>query len=337
MSTPAIVVENLTKIFPQRARADGFLGAIRSLLPSRTAGFVAVDDLSFEISEGEIVGLLGPNGAGKSTAVKMLTGILYPTRGIIRIHGLDPIKDRVINARQIGVVFGQRTQLWWDLPVADSLEMLRRIYDVPNHVFKQKLDLFREVLDLHEFLDVPVRRLSLGQRVRSDIAAALLHNPRVIYLDEPTIGVDLSARERIREFIRSINRESGVTVILTTHEMSDVERLCKRIIVMDRGRLRYDGDLEHLRQRLGSVRELVVDLHEPVNDLNLPAGATVLRTSSTRTWIAFKRDQLTAPQLIAHIQAQAEVDDLTVREPEIEQVIRRLYEESRSDDAVTAV
>jgi ABC-2 type transport system ATP-binding protein len=337
VSTPAIVVENLTKIFPQRARADGFLGAIRSLLPSRTAGFVAVDDLSFEISEGEIVGLLGPNGAGKSTAVKMLTGILYPTRGIIRIHGLDPIKDRVINARQIGVVFGQRTQLWWDLPVADSLEMLRRIYDVPNHVFKQKLDLFREVLDLHEFLDVPVRRLSLGQRVRSDIAAALLHNPRVIYLDEPTIGVDLSARERIREFIRSINRESGVTVILTTHEMSDVERLCKRIIVMDRGRLRYDGDLEHLRQRLGSVRELVVDLHEPVNDLNLPAGATVLRTSSTRTWIAFKRDQLTAPQLIAHIQAQAEVDDLTVREPEIEQVIRRLYEESRSDDAVTAV
>ena len=337
MSTPAIVVENLTKIFPQRARADGFLGAIRSLLPSRTAGFVAVDDLSFEISEGEIVGLLGPNGAGKSTAVKMLTGILYPTRGIIRIHGLDPIKDRVINARQIGVVFGQRTQLWWDLPVADSLEMLRRIYDVPNHVFKQKLDLFREVLDLHEFLDVPVRRLSLGQRVRSDIAAALLHNPRVIYLDEPTIGVDLSARERIREFIRSINRESGVTVILTTHEMSDVERLCKRIIVMDRGRLRYDGDLEHLRQRLGSVRELIVDLHEPVNDLNLPAGATVLRTSSTRTWIAFKRDQLTAPQLIAHIQAQAEVDDLTVREPEIEQVIRRLYEESRSDDAVTAV
>lgn len=337
MSTPAIVVENLTKIFPQRARADGFLGAIRSLLPSRTDGFVAVDDLSFEISEGEIVGLLGPNGAGKSTAVKMLTGILYPTRGIIRIHGLDPIKDRVINARQIGVVFGQRTQLWWDLPVADSLEMLRRIYDVPNHVFKQKLDLFREVLDLHEFLDVPVRRLSLGQRVRSDIAAALLHNPRVIYLDEPTIGVDLSARERIREFIRSINRESGVTVILTTHEMSDVERLCKRIIVMDRGRLRYDGDLEHLRQRLGSVRELIVDLHEPVNDLNLPAGATVLRTSSTRTWIAFKRDQLTAPQLIAHIQAQAEVDDLTVREPEIEQVIRRLYEESRSDDAVTAV
>lgn len=336
MSTPAIVVKNLTKIFPQRAREDGFLGAIRSLLPSRRDGFVAVDDLSFEIAEGEIVGLIGPNGAGKSTAVKMLTGILYPTRGMIQIHGLDPIKDRVINARQIGVVFGQRTQLWWDLPVADSLEMLRRIYDVPNHVFKQKLDLFREVLDLHEFLDVPVRRLSLGQRVRSDIAAALLHDPRVIYLDEPTVGVDLSARDRIREFIRSINRESGVTVILTTHEMSDVERLCKRIIVIDRGRLRYDGDLENLRQRLGSVRELVVDLREPVDDLNLPAGAIALRTNSTRTWIAFERDKLTAPQLIAHIQAHAEVDDLTVREPEIEQVIRRLYEESRSDDSATA-
>jgi len=337
VSTPAIVVKNLTKIFPQRAREEGFLGAIRSLLPSRQDGFVAVADLSFEISEGEIVGLIGPNGAGKSTAVKMLTGILYPTRGMIQIHGLDPIKDRVINARQIGVVFGQRTQLWWDLPVADSLEMLRRIYDVPNHVFKQKLDLFREVLDLHEFLNVPVRRLSLGQRVRSDIAAALLHDPRVIYLDEPTVGVDLSARERIREFIRSINRESGVTVILTTHEMSDVERLCKRIIVIDRGRLRYDGDLENLRQRLGSVRELVVDLREPVDDLNLPAGATAVRTSSTRTWIAFERDKLTAPQLIAHIQAHAEVADLTVREPEIEQIIRRLYEESRSDDSATAV
>ena len=338
MSTPAIVVENLTKVFPKRVREGGFWGAIRSLLPSRGDGFVAVDDVSFEISEGEIVGLIGPNGAGKSTVVKMLTGILYPTRGSIQIHGLDPINDRVINARQIGVVFGQRTQLWWDLPVADSLEMLRRIYDVPNHLFKQKLALFSEVLDLHEFLDVPVRRLSLGQRVRSDIAAALLHNPRVIYLDEPTVGVDVSAKERIREFIRSINREAGVTVVLTTHEMSNVERLCKRIIVIDRGRLRYDGDLEKLRQRLGSVRELVVDLHEPpVGDLDLPAGATVLRTSSTRTWIAFEREQLTAPQLIAHIQAQAHIADLTVREPEIEQVIRRLYEESRSDDAVTAV
>ena len=331
MSSPAISIKNLKKTFPRRAGHDGFLGSIRGLLPSRADGFVAVDDISFEIDAGEIVGLLGPNGAGKSTTVKMLTGILHPTAGQIRIHGLDPIKDRTINARQMGVVFGQRTQLWWDLPVKDSLDMLRRIYDVPEDAYRRNLDRFRHVLDLDEFLNVPVRRLSLGQRVRSDLAAALLHDPRVIYLDEPTVGVDVSARQRIREFIRTINVEAEVTVVLTTHEMSEVERLCERIIVIDRGRLYYDGSLDTLRQRLGSNRELVIDLHEPSRLLDLPDGATLIRTTGTRAWIEFERNRLTAPQLISHIQAQTDIADLTVREPEIEQIIHRLYEEAQSD------
>lgn len=331
MNSPALSIKNLTKTFPRRASHDGLLGSIRGLLPSKADKFVAVDNISFEIDAGEIVGLLGPNGAGKSTIVKMLTGILYPTAGHIRIHGLDPIKDRTVNARQMGVVFGQRTQLWWDLPVMDSLDMLRRIYDVPEGVYRRNLSRLRHVLDLDEFLNVPVRRLSLGQRVRSDLAAALLHDPRVIYLDEPTVGVDVSNRQRIREFIREINREAGVTIVLTTHEMADVERLCERIVVIDRGQLHYDGSLEVLRQRLGSNRELVIDLHEPNRVLDLPDGATLTRTTGTRTWIEFERDRLTAPQLISHIQAQTEVTDLTVREPEIEQIIHRLYQETQAE------
>ena len=243
MSTPAIVVENLTKIFPQRARADGFLGAIRSLLPSRTAGFVAVDDLSFEISEGEIVGLLGPNGAGKSTAVKMLTGILYPTRGIIRIHGLDPIKDRVINARQIGVVFGQRTQLWWGLPVIESFDLLRDIYSVPSAQYGRTRDELVDILDLSPLLDVPVRLLILGQRMRCDLTATLLHSPSILFLDEPTIGLDAVSKLAFREFINRLNRQRGITVILTTNDMDDVEALCDRAMVIGKGKILSDGTL----------------------------------------------------------------------------------------------
>jgi ABC-2 type transport system ATP-binding protein len=266
----------------------------------------------------------------------MLTGILHPTSGTVRVHGLDPIHDRSANARQMGVVFGQRTQLWWDLPVADSLEMLRRIYDIPADRFRRNLKRFDEVLGLDELLKVPVRRLSLGQRVRCDIAAALLHDPRVVYLDEPTVGVDVSARQRIREFIRTINRDQKVTVLLTTHEMSDVERLCERIIVVDRGRIQYDGSLDRLRQRLGRVRELVVDFAEPVRELSLPPGASVAKVEGWRAWIEFERDRLTAPRLISTLQAQRDVEDLTLREPEIEQVIHRLYEEGRVPEEVAA-
>ncbi len=336
MSQPAIHVRNLRKEFAARASASGFVGAIRSLLPARGKSFLAVDDLSFDIAKGEIVGLLGPNGAGKSTTVKMLTGILYPSDGSIRIHGLDPIHDRVANARQMGVVFGQRTQLWWDLPVGDSLDMLRRIYDIPDDCYRANLKIFNDVLGLGELREVPVRRLSLGQRVRCDIAAALLHSPQVVYLDEPTVGVDVTARQRIRDFIRQINQEQGVTVLLTTHEMADVERLCERIIVIDHGRLRYDGDLDTLRRRLGSARELVVDFAEPVGVLDLPAGASLARVNGRRAWIEFDREHLGAPKLIGDIQAQREVSDLTLREPEIEQIIDRLYAEGRETQDVSA-
>ncbi len=336
MSGPAIEVRGLSKTFATRARAEGFRGALRSLFPSRTGQFVAVDNLSFDVEAGEIVGFLGPNGAGKSTTVKMLTGILHPTGGSIRIHGLDPIRDRIANARQMGVVFGQRTQLWWDLPVSDSLDMLRRIYEIPPETYRRNLATFDDVLALGELMNVPVRRLSLGQRVRCDIAAALLHDPRIVYLDEPMVGVDVSARQRIREFIQTINRERGVTILLTTHEMATVERLCRRIVLIDHGRMRYDGDLETLRKRLGSVRELVVDFVEPVGALRLPPGATMERREGQRAWIAFERNRLTAPTLIAEIQAQREVVDLTLREPEIEQVIHRIYEDGRAPDEIMA-
>jgi ABC-2 type transport system ATP-binding protein len=290
----------------------------------RTAETVhAVRDLSFSVEAGEMVGYIGPNGAGKSTTIKMLTGILVPSAGELTVAGLTPYVERTKLAHRIGVVFGQRTTLWWDLPLSDSFELLRRIYRIPTSRYRENMATFTELLDLAPLLDTPVRQLSLGQRMRGDIAAALLHDPDVVYLDEPTIGLDVVSKSNLRDFLRETNRERGVTVLLTTHDMVDIERLCSRVMVIDAGRLVFDGNLEALH-RLGEARRtLVVDLVEPAPPLDVP-NAQTLRVEGPRQWLAFPAEASAAP-LLAAIAASHEVADLSILEPNIEDVIKRIY------------
>ena len=254
-----IEVEHARKVFTKYGRRGGRWGTLRTLLAREKHTVVAVDDVSFRVNEGEMVGYIGPNGAGKSTTMKMLTGILVPSSGRVVVDGRVPYRQRVEHVRHIGVVFGQRTQLWWDLPTRESFELLRHIYRVPEARCRDNLAYFTELLELGPFLETPVRQLSLGQRMRADLAAALLHEPRILFLDEPTIGLDVVAKERIRQFLTDINRERGVTVILTTHDLDDIERLCPRVVLIDHGRVIYDGALEALRTRFGRQRTLVVD------------------------------------------------------------------------------
>jgi ABC-2 type transport system ATP-binding protein len=257
-----IEVEQLSKAFRIKQRRPGVAGALAALVAAPVETRWAVRELSFGIEPGEIVGYIGPNGAGKSTTVKMLTGILVPTEGRLSVLGLDPSTQRREHAGHIGVVFGQRTQLWWDLPLEESFDLLRAIYRIPADRYRANLKRFRALLEMDEFLRTPVRQLSLGQRMRGDLAAALLHDPPVVFLDEPTIGLDVVAKERIREFLLTANREQGVTILLTTHDMGDIEKLCRRVMIIDHGRLLYDGPLDQIRERYGRHRTLVVDLQE---------------------------------------------------------------------------
>ncbi len=284
----------------------------------------AVDGVSFSVQEGEIVGYIGPNGAGKSTTIKMLTGILMPTAGSVRVAGLDPQRSRTELAMRIGVVFGQRNQLWWDLPLRDSFELLRHVYRVPADDHGRRLADFVELLDLGPFMDTPVRQLSLGQKMRGEITAALLHAPSILYLDEPTIGLDVVSKSRVRDFLAQINTELGVTVILTTHDLSDVERLCSRLMVIDLGRVVYDGTVDDLKLRHGQYRTLIVDLERPNGPLAVD-GAEVVRIEGPRQWLRFHRERTTAADLIAGIARITPIVDLTVEEPLIEDVIARMY------------
>jgi ABC-2 type transport system ATP-binding protein len=284
----------------------------------------AVDGVSFEIEAGALVGYVGPNGAGKSTTVKMLTGILVPSAGRISVTGLDPSRQRIQLARRIGVVFGQRVQLWWDLPLRDSFELLRHIYRVPFDRWRANLDTFTELLELGPFLETPVRQLSLGQRMRGELTASMLHDPEILFLDEPTIGLDIVAKARVREFLASVNRERGVTVLLTTHDLSDIERLCRRLLIIDHGHVIYDGGLDTLIERYGEERTLIVDLEEPAEPLEV-AGARVVRVDGPRQWLRFRRDEVSAAQLTAAVAAQAALVDLAIDEPDIEDVVRRIY------------
>lgn len=325
---PLIDVADLTKTFRVAVRRSGRFGALRTLLSREYRDVRAVDHVSFAIEAGEMVGYLGPNGAGKSTTLKMLTGILAPTSGRMSIDGRDPQRQRIEHVRRIGVVFGQRTQLWWDLPVIESFELLRHIYRMPLERWKANVATFDDLLGLGAFLNTPVRQISLGQRMRAELAAALLHDPAILFLDEPTIGLDVVARERIRQFLERINRERGVTVILTTHDLNDIERLCQRVILIDHGRVIYDGALETLRERFGRWRILTVDLErDDTRDDNLEApGADVIERNGTRFRLRFDRDATTAAALIAYLSSRYPIRDLTLEEPEIEGVIRRIYE-----------
>ncbi|MDQ5852960.1 MAG: ATP-binding cassette domain-containing protein, partial [Chloroflexota bacterium] len=289
--------------------------------------------ISFTVAEGELVGYIGPNGAGKSTTVKLLTGILVPTAGDVRVAGLVPWQTRQQNAMNIGVVFGQRSQLWWDLPLIESFKLVRKMYRVDGERYARNLQHFRELLGLDEFINTPVRQLSLGQRMRGDLAAAMLYNPRILYLDEPTIGLDVLAKERIRAFIEEINSEEGTTVILTTHDLGDMERLCRRILLIDQGRILYDGPVNHLKATYAPYRVLVVQLApegiEGINrGLEVP-GAELVKQEGGKFWLRFDPVTTPVPALIAGITARYPVSDLSIEEPELEPVIRQIYQERR--------
>jgi ABC-2 type transport system ATP-binding protein len=292
-------------------------------LRRETSTVDAVRGLSFSIDAGEMVGYIGPNGAGKSTTIKMLTGILVPTTGELTVAGLSPSRQRTELAGQVGVVFGQRTTLWWDLPLRDSFDLLHRIYRVPDDRFRANLATFLDLLDLGPLLDVPVRQLSLGQRMRGDIAAALLHDPDVVYLDEPTIGLDVVSKAQLRDFLRETNRERGVTVLLTTHDLDDIERLCSRVMVIDHGSLVFDGALTALQNLAGARRMLVVDLVEPGPALDV-AGAVTEQVDGPRQWLSFPAEASAAP-IIAAVTSSHQIADLSILEPSIEDVIRRIY------------
>ncbi|HEU5477232.1 MAG TPA: ATP-binding cassette domain-containing protein [Gaiellaceae bacterium] len=281
----------------------------------------AVKEISFRVERGELLGYLGPNGAGKSTTIKMLTGILVPSSGHVRVAGLEPSRRRIELARRIGAMFGQRVQLWWDLPLVDSFELLRHVYKVPADRYRERLGQLRAVLDLDAFLQTPVRQLSLGQRIRGELAAAMLHGPELLFLDEPTIGLDVVAKQRVRDFLLEINRQDGVTVMLTTHDLGDIERLCKRLLVVDQGSLIWDGGIPELKGRFGGERTLVVDLEEPAAPLDVP-GATVDRVDGPRQWLRFRGS---ASELAAGVVAAARVVDLQIQEPDIEEIVRRIY------------
>ena len=293
MDDSLVTVRDLVKTFAVAAHHRGRMGAVRDLVSRERRIVRAVDGVSFDIAAGELVGYLGPNGAGKSTTIKMLTGVLVPTSGEVRVAGLVPWRDRVRYTRQIGVVFGQRTNLWWDLPLVETYELLRHVYRVPAERFARNLARFEALLGLGEFLDTPVRQLSLGQRMRADLAAAMLHDPRIVFLDEPTIGLDVLAKERVRGFVRELNRERGVTIVLTTHDLTDIERLCRRIVLIAEGRLLFDGDSDTLQTRYGAERELVVDLAEDYAAVDVD-GAVVADRDGRRVTYRFPRDGATA-------------------------------------------
>jgi ABC-2 type transport system ATP-binding protein len=319
-----ISVKNISKVFYINKRQEGMLGAIRSMFHREYIKKEAVQDISFSIAPGEMVGYIGPNGAGKSTTIKMLTGILVPSSGEIRVNGIVPYRERQKNARQIGVVFGQRTQLWWDLPTIDSFELLRQVYQIPEQNYRKNMETFTEILGLEDFLYTPVRQLSLGQRMRADIAASLLHDPAILFLDEPTIGLDVVAKDRMRKFIREINKERGVTVILTTHDMSDIEKLCKRMILIDKGKIMYDGELAKIKELFGADRILTIDFEGDVPFQE--KGVQLIRAEGNRKWLRFNREEISTAQLLAEIGKKYEIKDLIVQEPEIDYIIRKIYE-----------
>lgn len=319
-----IEVKELKKEYIVSKKESGLRGALKGLFFPEKTKVMGVDGISFSIAQGEIVGYIGPNGAGKSTTIKMLTGILHPTAGSVQVCGISPQLNRKAVVRKLGVVFGQRTQLYWDLRLGESFELLRRIYQINQVDYERNLALLRDVLKLDEFIDTPVRQLSLGQRMRGDLAAAMLHSPSVLFLDEPTIGLDADAKHAIRSFIKEINRKHGVTVILTTHDLDDVEQLCNRLIVVNHGKVVEDGPIESLIQKLTPHRLLVVELQRPCEEI-VHADAEIIKQEGLKIWYQFEKQRITAAELIADLSKKLPIQDLSVKEPDIEDAIREVY------------
>jgi ABC-2 type transport system ATP-binding protein len=332
-----IRANHLTKTFRTRRRKDGVMGTLASLFSREYDDKIAVRDVSFELAAGELVGYIGPNGAGKSTTIKMLTGILVPSSGDCVVNGIVPWLDRTSNGRQIGVVFGQRTQLYWDLPLRESYELLRAIYGIPADLYQRNLREFSDLLGLDEFIRTPVRQLSLGQRMRGDFAAAMLHNPKVVFLDEPTIGLDVVAKEAIRGFIARTNRERGTTFILTTHDLNDVEKLCERIILIDHGQKLYDGSIDAIKRRYGRNRVLTAEIEDYCADCDIVMpGVRLVSTEGNRITFEFDREGVRADELIIALAGRYRLKDVTVTEPALEAIIREIYVKGLDAEPYTA-
>ena len=329
---PQIAVQDLSKTYRVAERQRGLMGAARGLFSRAHRDIEALKCVSFSLEEGELVGVIGPNGAGKSTLLKILCGILEPSSGHCEVDGLVPWNERILHVARIGVVFGQRTQLWWDLPVIDSFELLRAIYRVPEAKFRPTAEALINLLKIDQLLHQPVRQLSLGQRMRCDIVAAMLHSPSILFLDEPTIGLDANSKLALREFIKSLNRDRGVTVILATHDMHDIEALAERVLIVGNGRILRDGPIAEMRAQTSGERRLVVDFSEDVGEVVME-GTTILRRTARRIEFAFDPRVTAAHTLIGRLTTAHGIEDLSIEEPTIEELIATFY---TSHDAVEA-
>lgn len=327
-----IRVENLSKEFKSNKKYPGFKGAIKSFFSTEYITKKAVDDISFEINDGEIVGYIGANGAGKSTTIKMMTGILTPTSGRVYVNNLVPYENREENAKNIGVVFGQKTQLWWDLPISETFSLLKDIYDVSDADFEERMRFLKEVLGLGEFFLSPVRTLSLGQRMRADLAAALIHNPQVIYLDEPTIGLDVVVKENVRKAIKEINLKYGTTIILTTHDLDDIEELCNRIIIIDKGKKIYDGEIKGVKEEYGYLATVEIQVKEEISLESLNIFDDIYKDKDfkidfkeNKLFITFNINKISSSEIISRVMKKITVVDFAVKETSIEDIVKKMY------------
>jgi len=327
-----IRVDHLTKHFTIYEKEAGLKGVLKSFFNAKKIIKTAVDDVSFSVHEGEIVGYIGPNGAGKSTTIKILTGILTPSSGTVLVDGLIPYKQRTQNAKKIGVVFGQRTQLWWDLPLGESFSVLKEIYQIPEAEYKERLAYFDSMFGLSEFMKQPVRQLSLGQRMKADICASLLHNPKLLYLDEPTIGLDVIAKENIRKVIHEINQKYHTTVILTTHDLNDIEELCDRILLIDKGKIIYDGNLSLIKEKFGSKKIIAFTVKTPEEAANIDLTSFKAKDPDLQTLvegnkvtIVFNKLKLAIKDLTYHVLNQANVLDIDISDDHLENIIKAIY------------
>lgn len=319
-----IIVEDLSKSFFISQKKEGMKGAVKGLFHREKKEIKALDKISFKVKKGEMIGYIGPNGAGKSTTIKILSGILTPDSGTCLVNGKIPWKERISHVSDIGVVFGQRTQLWWDLPVIESFKLLKAIYKIPDHLFESNKRELTDLLQLEKFINTPVRQLSLGQRMRCEIAASLLHNPSILFLDEPTIGLDALSKLALRDFIKKINREKQVTVILTTHDMDDIEALCKRIMVIGEGKIFLDGTIGKLRENLRNERRLMIEMESEIFEFNDPH-AGIVWEKGNRLELSFNPSEVSPADLVRRIMNQYPVKDILVENIPIEEIIAQLY------------
>jgi len=327
-----IELKNITKEFKVLNRHEGLKGSLKDLFSRDYKIVRAVDNINLEVAQGEIVGFLGPNGAGKSTTIKMMTGVLEPSSGELIINNRIPYKDRTKNSQEMGVVFGQRSQLWWALPLIESFKLLKDIYQIPDANYNEMLELYSSMVDLDALLHKPVRQMSLGQRTLSDILAAFLHNPKVVFLDEPTIGLDVAMKSKIREMILELNRKKNTTVILTTHDMGDVDALCQRIVIIDKGKMLYDNDIEHLKKFFGSYRTLKIrpreNVEEATAELNKQLSEYDVSVSNDDTWISIlvNEEKVRVMKVLEQVQEMLNVRDMQLEEISTEDVIKKIYD-----------